>query len=111
MGLGTIRTLRKNKFWVWEKRRLRGGLKTKNRGIDKNRVRWWQAGELVGECGGEIVSKCASEFVVVRVCECVLVVVGDFVGIFNVSSDIIRFFGRERDRILLWPRAFGNKNA
>jgi hypothetical protein len=40
-----------------------------------------------------------------------LVVVGDFVGIFNVSSDIIRFFGRDRDRILLWPTTFGNKNA
>ena len=31
-------------------------------------------------------------------------VVGDFVGIFNVSLDVIRFFGRDKDRIRLFPQ-------
>ena len=38
-------------------------------------------------------------------------VVDDFVGTFNVSSDIIGFFGREKDHNLPWPTTLDNKSV
>jgi hypothetical protein len=70
-----------------------------------------QAGELVGKCGEEFVSECVSEFVVVSVCDCVCWWWVILLGFLTSPPTLLVFFGRDKDRIRLWPTAYGNKNS